>query len=197
MTTEEKTTEKTTEETTEETTEKIPEEKTIGEMVIEDKVVEEQNKNDRENIIYNYIQHIRNISELNDDEIESVIDDAIEEDEELLDILRKFLEKRGKIREKVVAVEIETRDEDDDDRDEDKKKEEIDDILDAFDDPDYAYPLEDIIQSLEESGHADPGTVVVCAINDNILYVDSIDEDEVVYIALTEKGDTLWEVRNR
>lgn len=140
------------------TEEKINEkkEKTIEEMVIEEKpnksTIEEMvAEEDKQDIIENYIEHIRKISELTDDEIESVMEEAIEEDEELLDNLRKFLEKREKIREKVASIAIETRE--DEDRAKSEKKEEIDDILEAFEDPDYAYPLEDIIKSLKESGY--------------------------------------------
>ena len=189
MTEEEKTTEEKTIE--EKTTEKIIEEKTIGEIVIEDEEKSIEEKMSKEDIIDNYIEHIRNISELTDDEIESVINEAIEEDEELLDVLEKFIEKRQNIREKIVRIDIETRDED-----KDEKKEEIGDLLEAFDDPDYAYPLEDIMESLRDSGHTDPGTIIVDAISKNILCIDSIEDDETTYIALTKEGEALWELCN-
>jgi len=192
MTEEEKTTgEKTIEEMVVE--EKTTGEKTIEEMVVEEKVVEEEIN--KEDIIDNYIEHIRNMSELTDEEIESVIDNAIEEDGELLDVLAKFLEKRQNIREKILCVEIGTREKEDVDKD--KMREEIDDILESFDDPDYAYPLEDIIESLKDSGYTDPGTVIVDALGENMLCVDSIEEDETMYIALTKEGETLWGLRNR
>lgn len=188
MAEEEKTTGEKIEEKVEE---KTTEEKTIEEMIIEEKAVEE--KMSKEDIIYNYIEHIRNISELTDDEIESVIDEAIEDDEELLDVLGKFLEKRQNIKEKIVCIKIETREED---VDKDKKREEIDDLLEGFDDPDYAYPLDDIIESLKDSGHTDPGTIIVYALGENILCVDSIEDDETMYIALTKEGEALWELRD-
>ncbi len=171
--------------------EKTTEDKTIEEMVIEEKVIEE--KMNKEDIIDNYIEHIRNMSELTDDEIESVVDEAIEEDEELLDVLEKFLEKRQNIREKVVRIEIETGEEDED---KDEKKEEIDDLLEAFEDPDYAYPLEDITKSLRDSGYTDRGTVIIDALGENILCVDSIEDDEITYLALTKEGEALWKLRN-
>ena len=150
----------------------------------------EDKKMNKEDIIDNYIEHIRNMSELTDDEIESVIDEAIEDDEELFDVLEKFLEKRHNIREKVVRIEIETNE------DKEEKRKEIDGILEAFDDPDCAYPLEDIIESLKDSGYADPGIVIVDAIGENILCVDSIENDETMYLALTKEGETLWELHN-
>lgn len=175
------------------------EEKTIGEMVIESSV-EEKEKMNKEDIIDSYIEHIRDMSELTDDDITSVIEDTIEEDQELLDILRKFLEKSENIIEKIVSIEVETDEKKIEKNIRDgmnaEKKEEIDDLLGAFDDLDYAYPLEDIIQTLQESEYTDPGTIITDAINDKLLYVDSIDEDNTVYIALTDEGDSLWELRN-
>lgn len=147
--------------------------------------------------IYDYIEHIRNISKLADDEIESIIIDAIEEDEELLEILKKFLEKSEKISElvndKIESIENETIGEDGDKA----KKKEINDILKTFEDSDYAYPLADVIGSLEDIGYERPGTIIVGAIKDKILYIDDIDEDQTIYIALTEEGGSLWESRNR
>ena len=171
------------------TEEKITEEKKTIEETSEEKVAK-----DKGEIIDNYIDHIRDVSELTDVEIALVMDDIFEEDEEYLDILEKFLSRRERISEKIEFIK-EDRDEKEE-KDKDERREEIEDILEAFDDADYAYPLEDIIQSLKDSGYADPGTVVVDAMSDGILCIDSIDEDEVVYFALTKKGEALWESCN-
>ena len=168
------------------------EEKTIGN--IENKISETEEKMGREEIIENYIDHIRNMSELTDEEMESVLDDVIEEDEELLDILEKLSSKIEKMSDKIILI-IEDK-EDENKEEKDKKREEIDDVLEAFDDADYAYPLADIIDSLRDSGCADPATAVADAINDGILCVDSIEEDGTLYLALAKKGESLWELRN-
>ena len=171
------------------------EEKTIG---TEEKTEE---KIDREDAIQNYIDHIRNMSEITDEEMESVLDDIIEEDEELLDILEKLSSKIEKLSDKIIVILAEKEDEvkekeEDEDKERDERREEIDNIIDAFDDADYAYPVEEIIESLRDSGYADPGKVIVDAISEGILCVDSIDEDEIMYFALTKEGESLWELRN-
>ena len=210
MTIDKKTEEKTNGDITEEKTrteEKTNggEEKTNGgeTEATEEKTRTEEKTNDetikmaetsKEDIIDNYIDHIRNISELTDVEIALAIDDTIDEDEEFLDILEKFLSRGEKIDEKIEFIK-EDRDEKED-KDKDERREEIDDILDAFDDADYAYPLEEIIQSLRDSGYPDPGTTIVDAINDGILCMDSIDEDDVTYITLTKEGESLWKSHN-
>lgn len=66
------------------------------------------------------------------------------------------------------------------------------DIIAIFN-PEYAYPLEDIMGELRTLGYSNPGSVVLCAIQDDILYVDSIEDDGTVYIAIVDndenKGD--------
>ena len=208
MTTEEKITEekrndeKTTVETDDKTTVETDDKTTVETddkttVETDDKTTEEkmtENKMDKEEIIDNYIDHIRDVSELTDVEIALVIDDAIEEDEEFLDILEKLLSRREKLSEKIIFIKEDRGEKEEKDKDE--KREEIDDILEAFDDDDYAYPLEELIESLRDSGYADPGTVIVDAISDGILCVDSIDEDEVTYLALSKEGESLWESHN-
>ena len=150
MTIDKKTEEKTNGDITEEKTrteEKTNggEEKTNGgeTEATEEKTRTEEKTNDetikmaetsKEDIIDNYIDHIRNISELTDVEIALAIDDTIDEDEEFLDILEKFLSRGEKIDEKIEFIK-EDRDEKED-KDKDERREEIDDILDAFDDAD-------------------------------------------------------------
>lgn len=64
-----------------------------------------------------------------------------------------------------------------------------DDIKKIFEDPEYAYPLEDIITELKELGYANPGSVVLCAIQDEILYLDSIEDSGTVFIALVDNEE--------
>jgi hypothetical protein len=160
-------------------------EEKITEGTTEEKDVEEI----KEDIVDNYIEHIRNISELSDTDMASVINQAIEEDEELLNIIRKFLEKSGRISE--LSNDIEGEEEDT------EKKEKINAILNVFDDSDYAYSLVDIIKSLNGAGYPIPGDVIVESLSDDILYVDDIDENETIYLALTKKGGSLWESLNK
>lgn len=172
----------------EEITEKT-EEKTTEENIVE----KSEDIIDKEDIIDGYIEHIRNISKLANEEIESIIIDVIDEDKEFLEILRKFLEESEKISELVNdKIESNTNEEE---GDKTEKKEEIDDILEAFDDSDYAYPLEDLTKSLRDTGRENPGAIILGAINDKILYIDDIDEDETMYLALTPEGTSLWESR--
>jgi len=197
-----KTEEKATEEKEiiEKTEEKEIIEKTEEKEIIEkteEKATEEkeiiEKTEDQEDVIDGYIDHIRNTSKLANDEIGSIIIDIIEKDVEFLEILRKFLEDSEKMSE-LVNDKIESAEEEEG-GDKAEKKEKIDDILEAFDDSDYAYPLEDIMKSLRDTGRENPGTIILDAINDKILYVDDIDEDETMYLALTKEGASLWESR--
>ncbi len=167
---------------------------------------------DKEEVIEKYIEHIRNISELSDEEIESVVEDAIVEDEELLDILEQFLVKRENIKEKIVELDVIKEEKEEKDNEEQEEKEEKDneeeeekeekdneeeeeeqvDLLNTFDEVGYAYPLDDILERLKITGYTNPSSVVTDAIDD-LLYVDSLDDDGTVYFALTEKGEKLWE----
>ena len=63
------------------------------------------------------------------------------------------------------------------------------DIMGLFEDPEYAYPLEDIISELKELGYSNPGSVVLCAMQDDILYVDSIEDNGTVYVALVDHDE--------
>lgn len=63
------------------------------------------------------------------------------------------------------------------------------DIMKIFENPEYAYPLEDIMSELRELGHSNPGTIITCAIQDELLYVDNIEDDGTVYIALVDQDE--------
>ncbi len=64
-----------------------------------------------------------------------------------------------------------------------------DDIMKIFENTDCAYPLEDIISELKNLGHSSPGTLIVCAIQDNLIYVDSIEDDGTVYLAVVDQDE--------
>jgi hypothetical protein len=152
-------------------------------------MVNGEEKMGKEQIIENYIDHIRNISELTDEEIESVINDAIEEDDEFLEVLGTFLNKRDKIREKLVTLDVVKEDE------ERADEEEIEDLVSTFEDIDNAYPIEEIMERLKKTGYANPGQVIFDALED-MLYIDSIEDDGTIYFALTSTGEKLWESLN-
>ena len=63
------------------------------------------------------------------------------------------------------------------------------DIIKIFEDPDYAYPLEDIIAELKKLEYTNPGLSVLCAIQDEILYLDSIEDNGAVYVALVDRDE--------
>ena len=62
-----------------------------------------------------------------------------------------------------------------------------DDIMKIFEDADYAYPLEDIIEELRKFGYVSPGSVVLGALQRDVLYIDSIEDDGIIYLAVTEE----------
>ncbi len=153
--------------------------------VEEEKMGEEMEKVD---IIDNYIEHVRNMSELTDEEIESIINDVIEEDNEFLEILEKFIGKRDEIREKLVILGAQKKDEDID-------EEEREDLVNTFEDIDNAYPIEEITERLKEAGYTNPGQVIFDAMED-LLYIDSIEDDGTIYFALTYAGEKFWKSLN-
>lgn len=144
-----------------------------------------------EEIIEKYIGHIRKVSESDDEEIRSVIDRLIENDPESLEILEKFLSKMDRIM--PVDIEIETKDENDEENN--KGHNEKDDIVNMFYNIDDAIPIEDIANELEELGYRHPGKIIGSVMED-ILYIDDIEDDGSIYVALTIAGEELWREHN-
>lgn len=75
---------------------------------------------------------------------------------------------------------------------EDKERNDIAEIFDAIDD---AIPLVNMIAELADLGYSEPGKIVVNAMREDILYVESIEYTEgciTVYMALTASGEKLW-----
>lgn len=78
--------------------------------------------------------------------------------------------------------------------DEDNLVEEVDrdiisDILSIFDDPDSAYPLIDVIDELKALGYKNPGGAITLALQDEAIYVDSVEDSGMVYLAVTDKDE--------
>lgn len=64
-----------------------------------------------------------------------------------------------------------------------------DDILKIFTDGEYAYVLEDVLKKLTEMGYVNPGIAILHAIQNEMLYIDHIENDGTVYIATVEEED--------
>ncbi len=62
-----------------------------------------------------------------------------------------------------------------------------DDLLTIFTDNEYAYMLEDVLSKMTEMGYTEPGIAILHAIQDEILYIDHIENDGTVYIATVEQ----------
>lgn len=67
------------------------------------------------------------------------------------------------------------------------------DLINMFDGVDDALPLTDMIHALEECEHDDPGKIIKDAIENGILYIDEIEDENLIYIALTNVGEEMWE----
>jgi len=65
----------------------------------------------------------------------------------------------------------------------------INDIMTIFEDPDCAYPLDDVIDELRALGHENPGKILTLALQDDVIYVDSVEDDGMVYLALIEQDE--------
>jgi hypothetical protein len=63
----------------------------------------------------------------------------------------------------------------------------INDILSIFEDPDSAYPLEDVIEELKGLGYKNPGGAITLALQDDVIYVDSVEDSGMVYLAVTQQ----------
>lgn len=135
---------------------------------------------EREEIIDRYIRYMRISARLSDDVLRKAINEIIDKDPELLSKMESIISKKIKISPLTGDDEAECDQESD--------------IVEVFDDVDDALPITDIEYELVESGYSNANEVIHHAIRDDILYVDGIDPDGVIYLALTDKGETLWEL---
>jgi len=69
------------------------------------------------------------------------------------------------------------------------------DIIDIFESPDDALPISDILEELKDK-HDDPGDIIKDAIDEELIYIDTIDKDGTVYLALTDAGEEIWNMIN-
>jgi len=63
------------------------------------------------------------------------------------------------------------------------------DLLKIFENREYAYPLIDVMEELNKLGYTNIGSIVTCSIQDEFLYVDSIEDGGTVYIALVDQDE--------
>lgn len=57
-----------------------------------------------------------------------------------------------------------------------------------------ALPLCDIFNSLKKDyNYSNPGSIIRDAIQEGLIYVDNIDNNGDVYLALTDYGESMWE----
>lgn len=69
-------------------------------------------------------------------------------------------------------------------------------IVQMFDTIDDALPLTDMAQDLRELGYASASRIIRDAIQEGLLYVDAVEDDGTVYLALTDWGEEIWEELN-
>lgn len=144
-----------------------------------------------EEIIEKYIGHIRKVSESDDEEIRSVIERLIENDPESLEALEKFLSKMDRI----IPIEVEAETIHEEEEFDDKEHNEKGDIVNMFSNIDDAMPIEDIANELDDLGYQHPGEII-SRLMENILYIDDIEDDGSIYVALTRTGENLWKENN-
>ena len=75
-------------------------------------------------------------------------------------------------------------------------REEKEEVVGIFENINFAYPLNEIIEELEKNGHSDTGKIVLNGLFDNILGVNDIENDGTVYIALGLEGEDIWRELN-
>lgn len=135
---------------------------------------------EKEEIIDGYIRYMRIAARLSDDILGRAINQLIDENPELLEKMESLIFKRGDI------SPIEADDKTGSDRE--------GDIVEVFSDVNEALPITDIEKELTESGYSNAYEVIYHAIRDDLLYIDDIEPDGIIYLALTDKGEALWEL---
>lgn len=138
---------------------------------------------EREEIIEGYIRYMRIAARLSDDILIRAINGLVDEDPELLNKMESLAFKNEKISPVVTG---------------DKREcDQEGDIVEIFDDINEALPITDIEHELTESGYSEYSNaykVIYHAIRDDLLYIDDIESDGTIYLALTDKGEALWEL---
>ena len=73
-----------------------------------------------------------------------------------------------------------------------EKNEENEEVVGIFENIDFAYPLNEIIEELKDNGYPDAGKIVLNAMRDKILDISDVENDGTVYIALGMEGEDVW-----
>lgn len=76
------------------------------------------------------------------------------------------------------------------------KDDQIETIVLLFDEPDTTWDILYIIKQIEKKGYAKPQRVMRDALRDGLLYVDNIESDNTIMVALTEWGEHVWDELN-
>lgn len=72
---------------------------------------------------------------------------------------------------------------------EEEDRDVINDIIKIFEDTSCAYPLDDVIAELKELGYENPGGVITLALQDDVIYVDSVEDSGMVYLAVSNQSE--------
>ena len=75
-------------------------------------------------------------------------------------------------------------------------REEKEEVVRIFENINFAYPLNEIIEELKNNEYSDAGKIILNAIFDNILDISDIENDSTVYIALGMEGEDIWKELN-
>lgn len=65
-------------------------------------------------------------------------------------------------------------------------------VVEMFERKGIALVLNDMIEILRDK-YIQPGRIIRDAIQENLLFVDAIEDDGTVYLALSDWGEELWE----
>lgn len=67
-------------------------------------------------------------------------------------------------------------------------------IVGIFDEKHHSLSVEYILEMLKQKyDYKSPGRILKDAVQEGILYVDSITDDSIVYLALDDWGETIWD----
>lgn len=135
---------------------------------------------EREEIIEGYIRYMRIAARLSDELLTKAINELVDENPELLNKMEDLISKKENIY-SMASI--------------DKKGKDRDaDILNIFEDIEDSLSIKDIEQELVESGYSNAYEIIYHAIKGDLLYIDDIEPDGVIYLALTDRGEALWEL---
>lgn len=83
-----------------------------------------------------------------------------------------------------------------------EREEELDektkeDLIKIADNKNWEYSIDEIIEWMEEKGYEHIGKIVEYAIYENILSVNTVDDDGTVWLELGSEGINLWDKYNK